>query len=160
MPVQVSYGNTAITSNYVTSRICAEIGADTHRDCLQVKYKWSDQPTVVPHCLGLIWNGSETYSNDTSCQSVQALRPQLAQSWLSKSQIWLSKMMTKNQIMPSNAPTANRMKIFNTCSPVPTGVLLRHDMMLVRLSGRQSKATRLDHVHCYESHQMLDTGPD
>ena len=31
MPVQVFYGNTAITSHYV-SQIRAEIGADTHRD--------------------------------------------------------------------------------------------------------------------------------
>jgi hypothetical protein len=34
MPVQVFYGDTAITSHYV-SRIGAEIGADTHRDFLQ-----------------------------------------------------------------------------------------------------------------------------
>jgi hypothetical protein len=37
MPVQVFYGNTAITSHYV-SRLRAEIGADTHRDYLQTKY--------------------------------------------------------------------------------------------------------------------------
>ena len=37
MPVQVFYGNTAITSHYV-SQIRAEIGADTHRDFLQAKY--------------------------------------------------------------------------------------------------------------------------
>jgi hypothetical protein len=42
MPVQVFYGNTAITSHYV-SRIRAEIGADSHRDYLQTKYNWSDQ---------------------------------------------------------------------------------------------------------------------
>jgi hypothetical protein len=36
------------------------------------------------HCLGLLQNGSATYSNEPSCQSVQA-RPQLAQSRLSKS---------------------------------------------------------------------------
>jgi hypothetical protein len=42
MPVQVFYGNTAITSHYV-SQIHAEIGADIHRAFLQAKYKWSDQ---------------------------------------------------------------------------------------------------------------------
>jgi hypothetical protein len=42
MPVQVFYGNTAITSHYV-SQIRAEIGADTHHNYLQTKYNWSDQ---------------------------------------------------------------------------------------------------------------------
>ena len=42
IPVQVFYGNMAITSHYV-SRLRAEIGADLHRDFLQVKYNWSDQ---------------------------------------------------------------------------------------------------------------------
>ena len=58
----------------------------------------------------------------------------------------LSKTTMKNLIMPSNAPIANRMKIFNTCLPVSTGVLLRHDKMQVRLSGRQSEAMRQDHT--------------
>jgi hypothetical protein len=41
MRVQALYGNTAITSHFVR-RLRAEIGADLHRDFLQVKYNWSD----------------------------------------------------------------------------------------------------------------------
>ena len=40
--MQVFYGNTSITSHYV-SRLGAEICADLHSDFLQAKYNWSDQ---------------------------------------------------------------------------------------------------------------------
>ena len=141
-PVQVFYGNMAITSHYV-SRIRAEIGADTHRDFLQANYKWSDQ-----QWCHIAWDSFEIVARRT--QTKQAVNRSISSFTTglisALKELSLSKTTTTNPIMPSNVPTANRMKTSATCSPVPTGVLLKHAMMLVRLSGRRSKAMWLVHT--------------
>jgi len=140
MPVQVFYGNTAITSHYV-SRLRAEIGADIHHDFLQAKYNWSDQ-----QWCHIAWDSFEMVARRTQTKQAANNRSKLVYNWLNlgSQELSLSTTMT-NPIMPSNVPTAKRMKTSATCSPVPTGVLLRHATMLVRLSGRRSKATWLVH---------------
>ena len=75
MPVQVFYGNMAITSHYV-SRIRAEIGADTHHDYLQAKYNWSDQ-----QWCHIAWDSFEMVARRT--QTKQAVnRSKLVHNWL------------------------------------------------------------------------------
>ena len=75
MPVQVFYGNTAITFHYV-SQIHAEIGADTHRDFLQAKYKWSDQ-----QWCHIAWDSFEMVVRRT--QTKQAVNwSKLVHNWL------------------------------------------------------------------------------
>ena len=75
MPVQVFYGNTAITSHYV-SRLRAEIGADIHHDFLQAKYNWSDQ-----QWCHIAWDSFEMVARRT--QTKQAVnRSKLIHNWL------------------------------------------------------------------------------
>ena len=74
MPVQVFYGNQAITSHYV-SRLRAEIGADVHRDFPQAKYHWSDQQWCF-----IAWDSFEIVARRTlTNQAVN--RSKLVHSW-------------------------------------------------------------------------------
>ena len=73
--MQVFYGNTAITSHYVT-RIWSEIGADNHRDYLQAKYNWSDQ-----QWCHIAWDSFEMVARRT--QTKQTVnRSKLVHNWL------------------------------------------------------------------------------
>ena len=103
-------------------------------------FKWSDQ-----QWCHIAWDSFEIVARRT--QTKQAVnRSKLVHNWLNLGFQELSlSMTTMTPIMPSNVPTTKRMKTSATLSPVPTGVLLRHATMLVRLSGRRSKATWLVH---------------
>ena len=75
IPVQVFYGNMAITSHYV-SRLRKEIGADIHCDFLQAKYSWSDQ-----QWCHIAWDSFEMVARRT--QTKQAVnRSKLVHNWL------------------------------------------------------------------------------
>jgi hypothetical protein len=75
MPVQVFYGNTAITSHYL-SRIRAEIGTDTHHDYLQTKYNWSDQ-----QWCHIAWDSFEMVARRTQTKE-SVNRSKLVHNWL------------------------------------------------------------------------------
>ena len=71
----VFFGNTAITSHYV-SPLRAEIGADIHHDFLQAKYNWSDQ-----QWCHIAWDSFEMVARRT--QTKQTVnRSKLVHNWL------------------------------------------------------------------------------
>jgi len=109
MPVQVFYGNTAITSHYV-SRLLAEIGADIHHDCFQAKYNWNDQQWCY-----IAWDSYEMIARRT--QTNKAInRGKLVLNWLNlKALKELSLSTTTTPITLSSVPAAIQMKTSATC---------------------------------------------